>query len=294
MRRAARVARAAALAVARRPVWDGVRDVLALEEAHGVRSTWFLICGRPTLGRWWAGDVTYAIRSKAARRIVAAVSAAGHELAVHGSFATSTSDGGFAEERAALSSVSGGAGAKGVRQHFLKMRPGLTQRRMEAAGFTYDATYGFSDRNGFRLGVADVVRGWDAGAGAATGLDEVPLHWMDRAQSKYQGIEDPDAWIDDAADLAERCRTLGGLWVGLWHPNLTAPLGFPGAPAAYAALVRRIVDDPIPPAVDTLERLVDWRRRRRAARARGVGADGAVEWEGVPAPLEDQEGRAIA
>lgn len=181
-----------------------------------------------------------------------------------------------------------------MRQHFLKMRPGQTQARMQAAGFGYDATYGFSDRNGFRLGVADVVQGWDARAAAATTLDEVPLHWMDRAQSKYQGIEDPQAWIDEAADLAERCRAMGGLWVGLWHPNLTAPLGFPDAPAAYAELLRRIVDDANPPAVDTLERLVAWRRRRRAARARRIGPNGTVEWEGLPASIEDQEGRAIA
>ena len=33
------------------------------------------------------------------------------------------------------------------------------------------------------------------------------------------------------------CRRAEGLWVGLWHPNLTAALGFPGAPAAYERLV---------------------------------------------------------
>jgi hypothetical protein len=295
LRQAARVATAATAATAsigRGPVWKGVQDVLAFEGAHRVRSTWFFLCGRPTLGTWRAGDVTYSIRSRAARRIVSAVAGAGHEVGVHGSFATSTTDGAFERERAALASAGGGPGL-GVRQHFLKMRPGATQSRMQAAGFTYDATYGFSDRNGFRLGVADVVRGWDARTGTVLALDEVPLHWMDRAQSKYQGIEDPQAWIDEAVDLAERCRAVGGLWVGLWHPNLTAPLGFPDAPEAYAELLRRIVSDSNPPVVDRLERLVDWRRERRAARARRVGTNGAVEWEGVPAPLEDQEGRPV-
>lgn len=291
VRQAARVAAAAMGAVARAPVWQGVRDVLAGEAEHDVHSTWFFLCGRPTPGTWRAGDLTYSIRSRGARRIVAAAAAGGHELAVHGSFATSRRDGAFAEERAALASVNP-AKAIGVRQHFLKMRPGETQARMQAAGFTYDATYGFSDRNGFRLGVADVVPGWDARAGAVTALDEVPLHWMDRAQSKYQGIEDPQAWIDEAVDLAERCKAVGGLWVGLWHPNLTAPLGYPDAPDAYAELLHRIVDDATPPAVETLERLVDWRRRRRAARARTVRENGTVEWESVSAPLEDQEGRA--
>ena len=293
--RAGRVAVAAAGSVLSTPVWQGVREVLGMEDVHGVRSTWFFLSGRRTLNTWRRGDVTYAIRSRAARRIVAAVAASGHELAVHGSFRTSTEVGAFADERSNLFSVTGGTrAAKGVRQHFLKMRPGRTQTGMQEAGFAYDATYGFSDRNGFRLGVADVVQGWDARSNTVTALDEVPLHWMDRAQSKYQGIEAPEAWIDDAMDLAERCRTLGGLWVGLWHPNLTTPLGFPDAPAAYATLLHRIVEDPNPPAVDTLGRLLEWRRRRRGARARRVGANGAVEWVDLPAPLEDQEGKAIA
>ena len=50
----------------------------------------------------------------------------------------------------------------GVRQHFLRMRPGANPAHMVAAGFEYDATWGFADRNGFRLGVADLVPAWDA------------------------------------------------------------------------------------------------------------------------------------
>lgn len=293
--RAGRVASAAVRSAFSAPAWAGVREVLDAEETHGVHSTWFFLCGRRTVGTWYRGDVTYAIRSRAARRIIAAVSASGHEVAVHGSFSTSTRAGAFAEERAALLSVTGGTrAATGVRQHFLKMRPGLTQRAMLGAGFSYDATYGFADRNGFRLGVADMVSGWDARAGAPTTLEEVPLHWMDRAQSKYQGVEDPEVWIDDALDLAERCRALGGLWVGLWHPNLTGPLGFPDAPAAYAELLRRIMEGSNPPAVETLAKLLEWRRRRRAARASRVEANGAVVWKELSAPLEDQEGKAIA
>ena len=60
---------------------------------------------------------------------------------------------------------------------------------------------------------------------------------MDRALSKYQHVETPRAWIDDALALAERCRSVEGLWVGIWHPNLAPALGFPDAPEAYARLV---------------------------------------------------------
>ena len=293
VRRAGRVLVAATTSIAGDPTWDGVREILEMEKGLGVRSTWFFLCGTPTVARWRVGDVTYDVTSKAARRIVTAVQGAGHELAVHGSFATVTDPDGFARERSSLAAVAAAPPGAGVRQHFLKMRPGATQARMRDAGFTYDATFGFSARNGFRLGVADVVAGWDAARGEATALDEVPLHWMDRAQSKYQGIENPRAWTEDALQLARRCQDVGGLWVGLWHPNLTGPLGYPGAPEAYAELLRTIANDPVRPAVDTLERLVAWRRRRRAARARRVTADGGVEWASPPMPLEDAEGRPI-
>jgi hypothetical protein len=164
----------------------------------------------------------------------------------------------------------------GVRQHFLRMRPGLTQRAMAEAGFSYDATAGFPDRNGFRLGVADVVPTWDEGARRALDLEQVPLTWMDRALSKYQRRERPASWIEDAIEIAARCRAVEGLWVGLWHPNLTPPLGFPGAPAAYERLLSTILADE--PYVDTLAEIVGWRRARRRLRVRRVAPDGrAIE-----------------
>jgi hypothetical protein len=292
-RRALRVVAAAASGALGSPAVDGINDVVRLEAARGIRSTWFFLCGAPTPSRWLSGDVTYDVGSRAARRVTASIRARQHELGVHGTFATSVEPAAFARERVQLAAATGVSGVPGVRQHFLKMRPGLTQKHMREAGFVYDATYGFPDRNGFRLGVADVVGGWDARAGQPTSLDEVPLHWMDRAQSKYQGIEDPRAWVADALELAARCRDVGGLWVGLWHPNLTAALGFPDAPAAYAELLGAIVEDRNRPAVDTLEQLVAWRRRRRAARARRVAPDGTVEWESPPVPLEDAEGKPI-
>src|SRR5256885_8202858 len=49
--------------------------------------------------------------------------------------------------------------------------------------------------------------------------------WMDRALSKYRGVEDPERWVAAGLALARACRDVEGLWVGVWHPNLTAPLG---------------------------------------------------------------------
>lgn len=277
----------------RDPIVPGVGTLLDSEHAAGISSTWFVLSGTPSLASWVRGDVTYRLESGKASRLVDAIARGGHEIGLHGSFATAAGVARFTEERERLGRQVG-APPDGVRQHFLRMRPGRTQAAMQEAGFAYDATYGYPDRNGFRLGVADVVPAWLSEAPAH--LSTVPLVWMDRALSKYRGIEDPDLWVTDALELAATCRAVEGLWVGLWHPNLVPALGFPGAPAAF----RRLVDDLAShrPYFATLQRLVSWRRARRTMRARRATPDGRVElvtpersdW-GVA--LEDEQGRVV-
>lgn len=283
--RASRVVVAALGAVASDPAWRGTADVIAAERAVGASATWFVLTGTPTWTSIRAGDLTYRPESPAARRIVAAIVAAGSEVGLHGSFATL--DGGapvFAAQRARLAGIAG-TPTSGVRQHYLRTRPGVTARAMADAGFAYDATLGFADRNGFRLGTADVVPAWDAGSATVLPIDEVPLTWMDRALSKYQGIEDPDRWVDDALALADACQAVDGLWVGLWHCNLTPALGYPGAPAAYRRLVASITARD--PWVASLAEIVAWRRARRSICAT------AVTPSGDPV-LADSDGRVAA
>ncbi len=266
-------AMAAARAVAGDPVLDGLRRLLELERELAIRSTWFVLCGTPTRRTVAAGDLTYRPESRRARAALGAIAAGGHEIGLHGSFATMESPGDMRAQRERLAGIIGEAPA-GVRQHFLRMRPGSTQRAMIAAGFAYDATYGFPDRNGFRLGVADVVPAWDAEGQSAEPLSEVPLLWMDRALSKYRGVEDPGAWVDDALELAELCRRVDGLWVGLWHPNLTPALGYPGAPEAYERLARTIAE--LGPFIAPAGRMAAWRAARRSVRAERIAPDGSV------------------
>jgi hypothetical protein len=277
------------------PVGQGVHGVLETERTAGVRSTWFVLCGTPTFATFRRGDLTYRPESRHARTILRAVGDGGHEVGLHGSFVTMDDGATFAHQRGRLGALVGNAPA-GVRQHFLRMRPGATQHAMVDAGFRYDGTFGFPDRNGFRLGVADVVPAWHASDATAMALDEVPLIWMDRAQSKYQGIEDPARWVEDALELATTCRQVEGLWVGLWHPNLTAPLGFPGAPSAYGHLVTSMLMQE--PYVAPIHEIVEWRRLRRAIR--WVAADDggisivAPPTRGFDLPVIGADGRALA
>ncbi|MEA2723148.1 MAG: hypothetical protein QOH59_919 [Gemmatimonadales bacterium] len=269
----ARVARAARRSIGRDPVTRGVHSLLQVEAHYGVRASWYVICAQPTLRSILAGDSTYRAEGPPTRRILAALTHAGHEVGLHGSFITSENPKSMIAQRRMLSRLADSP-VDGIRQHFLRMRPGLTQRNMVEAGFEYDASWGFADRNGFRLGVADVVPAWDAAMEVTMPLDLVPLVWMDRALSKYAGIEEPGLWIEDARELARECKAAEGVWVGLWHPNTMESLGFPGAEPAFVSLLQALADDR--PYFASAHKIVQWRRFRRSVRAARVSADGRV------------------
>jgi hypothetical protein len=270
---AARVARAARRSISRDPVTRGVHSLLQLEAHHGIRATWFVICAEPTIRSMLNGDSTYRPDGPAARRILTALAHAGHEIGLHGSFATAEDAKSMMAQRRTLCRLTDSP-VEGNRQHFLRMHPGRTQHLMVEAGFEYDASWGFADRNGFRLGIADVVPAWDAGRETSLPLDLVPLVWMDRALSKYAGVEEPGRWIEDARDLARECKAAEGAWVGLWHPNTMEALGFPGAEPAVVSLLQALADDR--PYFASAHKVVQWRRFRRSVRAARVSADGRV------------------
>ncbi len=291
----ARVARAARRSIGRDPVTRGVHSILQLEAHHGIRATWFAICAEPTLKSMLAGDSTYRPDGPAARRILTALTHAGHEIGLHGSFITAEDGKSMMAQRRALSRVADSP-VEGTRQHFLRMRPGRTQRSMVEAGFQYDASWGFADRNGFRLGVADVVPGWDAEREVQMPLDLVPLVWMDRALSKYEGVEEAGRWIEDARELARECKAAEGAWVGLWHPNTMEALGFPGAEPAFVSLLQALADDR--PYFASAHKVVQWRRFRRSVRAARVSADGRVvlstlEGQRTVIAIEDEAGDTV-
>lgn len=266
--------RAALGALGGTPVYDAVQEILDIESAHGLRSSWYILCGTPTWSTFKRGDLTYRPESAATRRILAAIAKEGCEIGLHGSLETAKTPERFQEQRARLTGLAPTTGA-GVRQHFLRMDPGPTQRGMLRAGFQYDATFGFADRNEFRLGVADVVPWFDVAGDELTPLEIVPFCWMDRTQSKYQGIEDPKAWVASAIERVDRCREVEGFWSGIWHPNLTDALGYPRAPESFRALCEELAGDGNA-WVAPVGEVVAWRRRRRTASAMGLGAAGEV------------------
>lgn len=281
-------------ALLRNPVRRAVESILLAEREAGVRSSWFVLCGEPTFASMRRGDLTYRPDSALTRAVLSLIESGAHEVGLHGSFDTMLSTEVFREQRDRLRAMSS-SDVTGVRQHYLRMRPGGTQRCMQDAGFAYDATFGFPDLNGFRLGAADVVTHFDAERGPSDDFACVPLVWMDRTLSKYQRIEQPSRWIDDAAVLAQVCADVEGLWVGLWHTNVIASLGYPHGERAYRALIRMLRDRR--PFIAPLADIVEWRRQRRRARAVGLDQRGrpvfSRDGTAAPPPLESASGAVL-
>jgi len=92
LRRIGRVALAAVSAIGRDPVARAVRGVLDDECAHGIVSTWFVLCGTPSFATMRAGDLTYRSEGRAAQAILDTLTERGSEIGLHGSFATADRD----------------------------------------------------------------------------------------------------------------------------------------------------------------------------------------------------------
>ena len=118
--------------------------------------------------------------------------ARGSELAVHGIDAWRDVRAGRAEMRQ-LTSITGQETA-GVRMHWLYFATD-SPRRLEAAGFDYDSTWGYNDAVGYRAGTSQVFR-----LPGAQDLMELPLSIMDSALF-YRGRM-------DLARRRTRCRTV--------------------------------------------------------------------------------------
>lgn len=255
------------------PVRDGVERFIRLEREAGIRATWFVLAGNPDVESWRTGDVTYRLEGTTARALLEALLQAEHEVGLHGSLKSAASADRMGEEREVIRKVAGKEPV-GIRQHFLRMTPGSTADHAQRAGFTYDATYGFADRSGFRLGAADLLPMWNDARAEPLQLSQAPLAWMDRTFSKYQGEENPERWVDDALDLARTCREVSGLWVGLWHPNVVPALGYPDTWPAFERLLHSLVKEGA--YIAPLEELTSWRLARRGLRGRRL-AGGMID-----------------
>jgi len=212
--------------------WDNIPDLLETTWRRGLRSTVFLI-GR---NRHRLDGTPRRTYERERRNLAAAVHAAGSEVALHGSFASSESADALQEEVAILRGEAGDI--RGVRFHYLRFRYHDTPQRVEQAGLTYDASLGFSERPGFAAGYARPFRPWIVGEERAAHITLIPLAVMDTTLHSHLGLS-PDEARARALQVLDVVRRHGGRVALLWHNTYLADERAPG----YDRLWEDLLDD---------------------------------------------------
>jgi hypothetical protein len=201
-----------------RDFWRPFEDYARVEDPR--RSTFFVVPfrGRPGVGpdgsMHASRAVPYGIDD--IQTEVQSASARGSELGIHGIDAWRDADAGRAEKRQL--DLATGRHTAGIRMHWLYFDAD-SPRRLEAAGFTYDSTWGYNEAVGYRAGTSQVFR--PAGSEA---LLELPLSIMDSAlffpSRMNLAPEQAAALCDRIVALARR---FGGTLVINWHERSLAP-----------------------------------------------------------------------
>jgi hypothetical protein len=241
-----------------RDFWSPFEDYARVED--GRQSTFFLVPfkGRPGVAPNGAVEPARAVPYQTSEIREEAKKAAqrGSELAVHGIDAWRDPDAGRAE-MAQLTSITGRATA-GVRMHWLYFEAD-SPRRLEAAGFDYDSTWGYNDAVGYRAGTSQVFR-----LPASDHLMELPLSVMDSAlfYRARMGLVNRDAFRLCVRIVANAKRFAGTVVIN-WHDRSLAPERLWGG--FYRNLLKEVVRGNWV-WFTTAGEAVDWFRWRRSIR----------------------------
>ena len=130
-----------------KPAEKDFETILEIEARHGFRSTFFVLHDP----YWSRQGPRYTLKSPALRRIIKKIQAAGCEVGLHGGYYRFNQSNLYRESRLALQEFLG-VDAVGIRNHLLRFSFPETWRAQEAAGFKYDATFGYPDQLGPRDG----------------------------------------------------------------------------------------------------------------------------------------------
>jgi len=208
---------AASLGLPHNDPFSNFEWLVELDESHGHRATYYFLCGGDT-----QFDGRYDVAAPAIRSLLRTLANAGHEIGLHGSFATIDDAPMMAAQRSRLAEVLADEGLPADvlagRQHYLRWRAPVTWRVAEEAGLRFDSSVGYNDRIGFRAGTSFDYPVFDVERRRPLRLRERPLHVMDRA---LQDMDEP-ASLQAVDNVRREVARHGGTLEVLWHNNVLA------------------------------------------------------------------------
>lgn len=212
---------------------DDVQVLLDIEKRFQMKST-FYILHDPYLSR---NGPRYRIDSKGLRRIVDLIKAAGCEIGVHGGYYRFNNANGYQQSRELISRKFN-CRATGIRNHMLRFSYPETWLAQEAAGFTYDATFGDRQNPGAVNELFFPFRPHDPATQRVMDLTVLPLTVMDVSLFRYRRLDSQPA-LEVAWKAVLPIIERGGLVSLLWHNNYFNEPEYYGWQWVYEKLLER-------------------------------------------------------
>ncbi|HOO76653.1 MAG TPA: polysaccharide deacetylase family protein [bacterium] len=179
-------------------------------------------------------DGCNSLEDKSFRRLIRRLGRK-HEIGLHGSYDSFLDAGLLSREKAALEEVTGSP-VIGVRQHFLRFSVPSTWRVQEESGFVYDTTLAYAEAPGFRAGTCLPFMPFDTQFRREMGIWELPLTIMESSLIRYLDLE-PEQGLKLMVELIDEIRSVGGVFVLLWHNSSLGRAAPPGWNSVFARTI---------------------------------------------------------
>lgn len=176
------------------------------EGKRGIPSTYFVMFSRDNM---WGLD-----REKYSRTLKN-IQEAGNEIAVHPGYDSYHNPDLIRKELNNIETMSG-ARICGVRNHFLRFLMPATFNVLSKLGLSYDATVGYPDREGFRVGICTPYKPFDILRREIVDIMEIPQVVMDGTLREYRNFSQEDAYAH-VEKLIEKVFSMNGVIVFNWH-----------------------------------------------------------------------------
>ena len=210
-----------------KPDWLNMDQIMKLESAHDVQSTFFWLVNQ---GKTEGGqkNADYHINARSIRLQQQPVARQGFDNGLHKSISPDS----FSTELKKLSLP-----AVANRNHYLKLRLPAHYDEMEASGLRLDTSLGFAEQHGFRNSYGLPFSPFNLRTDRPYTFVEAPLHLMDGTFQKYQRLN-PAQTANAIGDFVERYKNNCVLTV-LWHNTFFTYHKFDGYLQAYRLLLQQ-------------------------------------------------------
>lgn len=177
----------------------------------------------------------YKFHKKKIRLLMERLADRGHEIGIHGTMQSYDNPGAMNSTVDHLRAVSPQT-VTGIRQHYLRFKPGATAQIQAKAGLAYDASLGFSEFDGFRNSYCWPFKFFDFQEQKIMDYWEIPLSFMDVTHFYHRKLD--FAQSSEAIEkLTDEVVKFKGVFSLLWHNSFFNEAEFPGITRHYKGVL---------------------------------------------------------